>query len=84
GEDGDKRLGIRLILASAPLWLGMSQFAEYHRWLEQAIITLDSLGQRGGAEELQVQIGLCVLLFAADGPGEGFLRAATQVLRIAK
>ncbi|POA46510.1 hypothetical protein C1884_31345, partial [Pseudomonas sp. GW460-R15] len=50
GEDGDKRLGIRLILASAPLWLGMSQFAEYHRWLEQAIITLDSLGQRGGAE----------------------------------
>jgi len=84
GEGGDKQLGIRLILASAPLWLGMSQFAEYHRWLEQAIATLDALGQRGGAEEIQLQVGLCVLLFNADRPGERFVRAATQVLRIAK
>ena len=84
GEAGDKRLGVRLILASAPLWLGMSQFAEYHRWLEQAIATLDALGQRGGAEEIQLQIGLCVLLFNADRPSERFVRAATQVLRIAK
>lgn len=84
GEAGDKRLGVRLILASAPLWLGMSQFAEYHRWLQQALATLDALGQRGGAEEIQLQVGLCVLLFNADRPGEGFVRAATQVLRIAK
>lgn len=84
GEAGDKQLGIRLILASAPLWLGMSQFAEYHRWLEQALMTLDALGQRGEAEEIQLQIGLCVLLFHADRPGEAFVRAATQVLRVAK
>lgn len=84
GEAGDKHLGIRLILASAPVWLGMSQFAEYHRWLEQALATLDGLGQRGGAEEIKLQIGLCVLLFNADRPGERFVRAATQVLRIAK
>lgn len=84
GEAGDKQLGIRLVLASAPLWLGMSQFAEYHRWLEQAVATLDALGQRGGPEEIQLQIGFCVLLFNADGPGDAFVRAATQVLRIAK
>jgi len=84
GEAGDKELGIRLILASAPLWLGMSQFAEYHCWLEQAIATLDALGQRGGKEEIQLQFGLCVLLFNADRPGERFVRAATQILRIAK
>ncbi|WP_448661239.1 ATP-binding protein [Sphingomonas sp. CJ20] len=84
GEAGDRQLGIRLIIASAPLWLGMSQFAEYHRWLEQALTTLDTLGQRGGAEEIKLQIGLCVLLFNADRPGERFVRAATQVLRIAK
>lgn len=84
GEAGDRRLGIRLTLASAPLWLGMSQFAEYNGWLEQAIATLDALGLRGGAEEIQLQFGLCVLLFNADGPGEGFVRAATRVLRVAK
>ncbi|WP_010162641.1 winged helix-turn-helix domain-containing protein [Sphingomonas sp. PAMC 26617] len=84
GEAGDKKLGISLTLASAPLWLGMSQFAEYHRWLEQAFATLDALGQRGGAEEIRLQIGLCVLLFNIDRPGERFVRAATQVLRIAK
>lgn len=84
GAAGDKQLGIRLTLASAPLWLGMSQFAEYHHWLEQALVTLDALGRRGGAEEIQLQIGLCVLLFHADRPGEAFVRAATQVLRIAK
>jgi predicted ATPase/DNA-binding winged helix-turn-helix (wHTH) protein len=84
GEAGDKELGIRLILASAPLWLGMSQFAEYHRWLEQAIATLDALGERGGVEEIQLQFGLCVLLFNVDRPGERFVRAATQMLRIAK
>lgn len=84
GKAGDKQLGIRLILASAPLWLGMSQFAEYYRWLQQALATLDALGQRGGTEEIQLQIGLCVLLFHADRPGEPFVRAATQVLRIAK
>lgn len=84
GEAGDKRLGIRLVLASAPLWLGMSQFAEYHRWLEEAIATLDALGQRGGAEEIQLQMGFCVLLFNSEGPGDAFVRAATRVLRIAK
>jgi predicted ATPase/DNA-binding winged helix-turn-helix (wHTH) protein len=84
GEAGDKALGIRLILASAPLWLGMSQFAEYHLWLEQALTTLDTLGQRGGVEEIQLQLGLCVLLFNVDRPGERFVRAATQMLRVAK
>ncbi|MDR6625848.1 winged helix-turn-helix domain-containing protein [Caulobacter segnis] len=84
GEAGDRRLGVTLVLASAPLWLGMSQFAEYRRWLEQAIETLDALGQRGGVEEIKLQIGLCVLLFNADRPGEQFVRAATQVLRIGK
>jgi len=84
GEAGDPRLGIRLTLASAPLWLGMAQFAEYDRWLDQALITLDTLGERGGRKEMQLQIGLCVLLFYADGPGGAFVRTATQVLRIAK
>lgn len=84
GDAGDQTLGIRLTVASAPLWLGMSQFAEYNGWLERAIATLDGLGLRGGAEEIQLQFGLCVLLFHADGPGDEFVRAATQVLRIAK
>lgn len=81
---GDEQLGIRLVLATAPLWLGMSQFAEYHRWLDQAIATLDALGQRGGPQEIELQMSLCVLLFNADGPREAFVRAATRVLRIAK
>lgn len=82
GDAGDKRLGVRLTLASAPLWIGLSQFAEYNRWLEQALATLEALGEAGGAEEIQLQIGLCVLLFNADRPGDGFVRAATRVLRI--
>jgi predicted ATPase/DNA-binding winged helix-turn-helix (wHTH) protein len=84
GEAGDKRLGVRLTLASAPLWIGLAQFAEYNRWLVQALATLEALGEAGGPEEIQLQIGLCVLLFNADRPGEGFVRAATQVLRIGK
>ncbi len=84
GEAGDKRLGVRLTLASAPLWIGLAQFAEYNRWLAQALATLEALGEAGGPEEIQLQIGLCVLLFNADRPGEGFVRAATQVLRIGK
>lgn len=81
-EGGDKRLGISLTIASAPLWLGVSQFAEYNSWLEEALETLEALGETGGQEEVQLQIGLCVLLFNADRPGERFVRAATQVLRI--
>lgn len=84
GEAGDKPLGIRLTLASAPLWLGMSQFAEYCRWLEQAIATLGLLGLRDSADEITLQIGLCSLAFNADGPGRGFERTATRVLRIAR
>lgn len=82
GEAGDQRLGVRLTIASAPLWTGLAQFAEYNRWLEQALVTLKALGEAGGAEEIQLQIGLCVLAFNADRPGERFVRAATQVLRI--
>lgn len=82
GEGGDQRLGVSLTLASTPLWIGLSQFAEYNRWLEQALATLESLGEAGGAEEIQLLIGLCVLLFNADRPGEKFVQAATKVLRI--
>lgn len=81
-EGGDKRLGVSLTIASAPLWLGVSQFAEYNSWLEEALATLEVLGEAGGSEEVQLQIGLCVLLFNADRPGERFVRAATRVLRI--
>ncbi|QNP46236.1 helix-turn-helix transcriptional regulator [Sphingomonas sediminicola] len=82
GEAGDKRLGISLTLASAPLWIGLAQFAEYNRWLLKALATLEELGETGGPEEIQLQIGLCVLLFNEDRPGEQFVRAATRVLRI--
>lgn len=82
GEAGDQRLGVNLTIASAPLWTGLSQFAEYNRWLERALVTLNALGEAGGAEEIQLQIGLCVLLFNADRPGERFVRAATQIMRI--
>jgi predicted ATPase/DNA-binding winged helix-turn-helix (wHTH) protein len=82
GDAGDRKLGVSLTLASAPLWVGLAQFAEYNRWLEQALAMLTSMGEAGGAEEIQLQIGLCVLLFNADRPGDGFVRAATQVLRI--
>lgn len=84
GEGGDTRLGISLTLASAPLWIGLAQFAEYNRWLEQALATLDALGEAGGTEEIQLQIGLCVLLFNAERPGEKFVQAATQVLQIGR
>lgn len=82
GTGGDQRLGVRLTLGSAPLWIGMAQFAEYNRWLEKALATLEALGEADGPEEIQLQIGLCVLLFNADRPGEGFVRAASRVLRI--
>ncbi|MBR0995581.1 helix-turn-helix transcriptional regulator [Bradyrhizobium japonicum] len=82
GEAGDQRLGVRLTIASAPLWTGLAQFAEYNRWLERALVTLNALGEAGGAEEIQLQIGLCVLAFNADRPGEKFVRAAEQVRRI--
>lgn len=81
-ENGDTRLSISLTIASAPLWLGVSQFAEYNSWLEEALATLDTLGETGGYDEVQLQIGLCVLLFNADRPDERFVRAAKQVLRI--
>ncbi len=81
-EDGDKKLGVSLTIASAPLWLGVSQFAEYNSWLEDALAALETLGEAGGYEEVQLQTGLCVLRFNADRPGERFVRAATQVLRI--
>lgn len=79
---GDKRLGVSLTLASAPLWIGLAQFAEYNRWLEQALATLKALGEEGGSEEIQLQIGFCVLLFNQDRPGERFVAAASEVLRI--
>lgn len=81
-EAGDERLGISLTIASAPLWLGVSQFAEYNAWLEEALATLETLGEAGGQEEVQLQTGLCVLRFNADRPGERFVRAAKQILRI--
>lgn len=79
---GDQRLGIRLTIASAPLWLGVSQFGEYNAWLVRALDTLNALGEGGGQEEMQLQIGLCVLHYNADRPGDAFVRAASQVLRI--
>ena len=82
GEAGDKRLGVSLTLASAPLWTGLAQFAEYNRWLEQTLATLHLMQEAGGPEEIQLQIGLCVLAFNAERPGEKFVTAATQVLHI--
>ncbi|WP_294253869.1 winged helix-turn-helix domain-containing protein [uncultured Sphingomonas sp.] len=83
-DAGDRRVGVRLTIASAPLWLGISQFGEYNAWLERALATLEALGETGGPEEIQLQNGLCVLLYNADRPSEAFVRAATQVLRIGK
>lgn len=82
GDTGEGRLGVSLTLASAPLWIGLAQFAEYNEWLEKALSTLARLGEAGGAAEIQLQIGRCVLLFNAERPGANFVEAATRVLQI--
>ena len=84
GDDGDSRIGVELATASAPLWMGLSQFTEYHSRLEQAFERLTKAGRRGGAEEIRLQTALFVLFFNTEGPGPSLVAAATRTLSLAE
>jgi predicted ATPase/DNA-binding winged helix-turn-helix (wHTH) protein len=81
---GDNRLGVALTVASAPLWLGTSHFAEFRDWLEQALQRLEDMGESGGQEEIDLQVALFVLLFNAEGHCAGLVSAANRALEIAE
>lgn len=64
-EEGDPKIGVRLAVASVPLFLGLSMLDECQRWSEQALAAQHSFCSH--AQELVLQEALAISLMFSRG-----------------
>jgi predicted ATPase len=75
-DTGDVRIGVRLATASAPVFMELSLLAEYSRWAELALSSLDPIEQGTHRElSLQAAIGTATMFSRANSADA---RAALQ------
>ncbi len=67
-DDGDLEVASALAAASAPLWLQMSLFAEYRRWLELAFERCAAVLEQQPDQEMRLRAALGMIVFNMDGP----------------
>jgi predicted ATPase/DNA-binding winged helix-turn-helix (wHTH) protein len=82
GPDGDRRTGIRLAAAGAPIFLHLSHLVECRTWCARALADMDE-SQRGTAIEMDVQGALGIALMFTRGNGAEAGDALTRALNVA-
>jgi predicted ATPase len=83
GNNGDLAIGVGLAAAAAPVFLAMSLLPECNRWSERAIFALGE-DNRGGAQEMHLQVSLGVSSMQMHGESEAARAALSRGLAIAK
>jgi predicted ATPase/DNA-binding winged helix-turn-helix (wHTH) protein len=83
GKNGSPSIGVGLAAAATPVFLAMSLLPECLRWSERALRALDE-GNRGGAEEMQLQASLGLSLMYTRGHSEASRAALDRSVEIAK
>ncbi len=82
--EGNERMGVELTVASGPLWLGQSLLGEYRLHVRRALDSLARDDMVGGREELELQMWLGQLLFAAEGHSSNEIAVFGRVLELAQ
>nr|WP_208411815.1 winged helix-turn-helix domain-containing protein [Sphingomonas naasensis] len=82
GDDGDRRTGVRLAAASAPVFLNLSHLVECRSWTARALGEIED-AQRGSAIELELQGALGISLMFTRGNSEAAGEALLRALAIA-
>jgi predicted ATPase/DNA-binding winged helix-turn-helix (wHTH) protein len=83
-DEGDLSLGVMLAASSSSLWLEMSLLSECRTWTETALANLDAAQARGTHSEMELQIGLSILLWPIGVTGDQSSAAATRALELAE
>jgi hypothetical protein len=81
---GNLRHAIAMTIASAPLWLGLSQLGEARWRTEQALSAVPDAGLAGNREEMQLCLQLGILIFNVEGPGPRGRALYMRALEIAQ
>jgi hypothetical protein len=81
--EGDEAIGVRLTIASTPVWFQLSIVDEYRRRMEQALEALKSDPTSSDGLEMKLNSMLGYALMHTKGPGPGMIAAFTKALDIA-
>lgn len=81
-QDGDRRTGVRLAAASAPIFLNLSHLVECRSWCARALSEIGD-GERGTAIELELQAALGISLMFTRGNSEAAGEALSRALAVA-
>jgi predicted ATPase len=82
GEDGDRRIAVRLAAASAPVFLTLSHLVECRTWCQRAVEWIDD-AHRGSAIELELQASLGITLMFTRGNSAAAGDALSRALDVA-
>jgi predicted ATPase len=82
--EGDKRLGIRIAAASAPVWFKMLQLLELRRYLEHAIALCEEITEIDHAVRIRLHVALGHAIFHGLGPVPEVADALSKGLAIAQ
>ncbi|WP_380871615.1 transcriptional regulator [Sphingomonas sp. DBB INV C78] len=82
GDNGDRKIAVRLAAATAPVFLNLSHLIECRSWSTRALDEIED-AQRGTELELELQAALGITLMFTRGNSEAAGRALTRALEIA-
>jgi predicted ATPase/DNA-binding winged helix-turn-helix (wHTH) protein len=82
GDDGDRRIAVRLAAASTPVFLTLSHMIECRTWCQRAVEMIDER-HRGTAIELELQASLGIALMFTRGNSEAAGGALSRALEVA-
>lgn len=83
GPEGNRRIGVSLAAAAAPVFMTMSLLTECNRWVAHALSALDDTA-RGGPEEMSLQAALGMSLMFTREHGDAARDAFSRALSIAE
>lgn len=84
GDAGDRVLGIRLTVASAPIWFRLSQMGEFHEHVTRALAHLDRIADGRPGLEARLEVALGHANWHVSGPGAEMAAAFQRALEIAE
>ncbi len=82
GDQGDRRIAVRLAAASAPVFLTLSHLVECRTWCQRAVEWIDD-AHRGSAIELELQASLGITLMFTRGNSATAGGALSRALGVA-
>nr|WP_256367519.1 winged helix-turn-helix domain-containing protein [Duganella vulcania] len=80
---GQLQFGLRLLAASAPLWLGLSKLEEFHRLLDNVLSRFPVEGPPIFPEEYKLNLLQGVLFMNVDGPSTRRAKVLNRAVELA-